>query len=77
MLSEFAENEALALILEGESLTNDEISARIAAAFSGMASNRCICADVYTYRGRTLVLAYPAPPLRERVGEAAIRLTRR
>lgn len=77
MLSEFAENEACALILEGESFTNDEISARIAAAYNGKALNQCICADVYTYRGRTLVLAYPAPPLRERVGEAAIRLIRR
>ena len=77
MLSEFSENEALALILEGESFTNDEILARIGAAFNGKAINQSICADVYTYRGRTLVLAYPAPPLRERVSEAAIRLIRR
>lgn len=77
MLSEFAENEACALILDGESFTNDEILSRLRPMISGNGLNGSICADVYTYRGRTLVLAYPAAPLRERVGESAIRLIRR
>lgn len=75
MLSEIANKEALALILDGESFTNDELCARIRSALP--ADGRSLDADVYTYDGKTLILAYPTPPLRQRVGEAALRLNRR
>ncbi|MGN1017797.1 MAG: hypothetical protein ACI4PB_03150 [Oscillospiraceae bacterium] len=75
MLSETAAEETLALILDGESFTNDELYARIRSAFP--ADGRSLEADVYTYAGKTLILAYPTPPLRERVGEHALRLNRR
>lgn len=75
MLSETVNEEALALILDGESFTNDELCARIRSALP--ADGRSLDADVYTYDGKTLILAYPTPPLRQRVGEAALRLNRR
>lgn len=75
MLSEIANKEALALILDGESFTNDELCARIRSALP--ADGRSLDADIYTYDGNTLILAYPTPPLRQRVGEAALRLNRR
>lgn len=75
MLSEIANKEALALILDGESFTNDELCARIRSALP--ADGRSLDADIYTYGGKTLILAYPTPPLRQRVGEAALRLNRR
>lgn len=76
MLSETVNEEALALILDGESFTNDELYARIRSA---LPTEKCrsLDADVYTYDGKTLILAYPTPPLRQRVGEAALRLNRR
>lgn len=76
MLSEIANKEALALILDGESFTNDELCAKIRSA---LPTEKCrsLDADVYTYDGKTLILAYPTPPLRQRVGEAALRLNRR
>lgn len=77
MLSKSEKNDALALILDGKSFTNDEILTRIRDTLSGEALRQSICADVYTYRGRTLVIAYPAPPLRERVDKASIRLIRK
>lgn len=75
MLSETVNEEALALILDGESFTNDELCARIRSALP--ADGRSLDADIYTYGGKTLILAYPTPPLRQRVGEAALRLNRR
>ena len=79
MLSEVVTDEAIALILEGECLTNDEIIKKIKAAFSSQ--ERCLWqrfnADIFTYSGRTLVLAYPIPPMLERVGEKAVRLSRK
>lgn len=75
MLSEIANKAALALILDGESFTNDELCARIRSALP--ADGRSLDADIYTYGGKTLILAYPTPPLRQRVGEAALRLKRR
>lgn len=75
MLSETVRQEALALILDGESFTNDELLSRIRSALP--ADVRSLDADIYTYAGKTLILAYPTPPLRERVGENALRLNRR
>ena len=75
MLSETANKEALALMLDGESFTNDELCARIRSALP--ADGRSLDADIYTYAGKTLILAYPTPPLRQRVGEPALRLKRR
>ena len=78
MLSETVSDEALALILDGESYSADEICSQLKALFSseGLSPWQCFDADVYTYGGRTLVLAYPTPPMRERVGNAVIRLSR-
>lgn len=75
MLSENANQEALALILDGDSFTNDELCASIRSALP--ADGRSLDADIYTYAGKTLILAYPAPPLRQRVKEPALRLKRR
>lgn len=75
MLSETADKEALALVLDGESFTNDELCARIRSALP--ADGRSLDADIYTYGGKTLILAYPTPPLRQRVGESVLRLNRR
>ena len=75
MLSETADKEALALVLDGESFTNDELCTRIRSALP--ADGRSLDADIYTYGGKTLILAYPTPPLRQRVGESALRLNRR
>lgn len=75
MLSETVRQEALALILDGESFTNDELLSRIRSALP--ADARSLDADIYTYAGKTLILAYPTPPLRQRVGEHAVRLNRR
>ncbi len=75
MLSETAAQEALALILDGESFTNDELLSRIRSALP--ADVRSLDADIYTYAGKTLILAYPTPPLMQRVGENALRLNRR
>ena len=75
MLSENANEEALALILDGDSFTNDELCARIRSALP--ADDRSLDADIYTYAGKTLILAYPTPPLRQRVKEPALRLKRK
>lgn len=75
MLSETVNEEALALILDGESFTNDELCARIRSALP--ADGRSLDAEIYTYGGKTLILAYPTPPFRQRVKEPALRLKRR
>lgn len=75
MLSENANEEALALILDGDSFTSDELCARIRSTLP--ADGRSLDADIYTYAGKTLILAYPAPPLRQRVKDPAFRLKRR
>ena len=49
MLSENANEEALALILDGDSFTNDELRARIRSALP--ADDRSLDADIYTYAG--------------------------
>lgn len=78
MLSKTVSSEALALILDGESYTNDEINRELETAFVGadIPHWQSFEADIYTYNGRTLVLAYPAPPTRERVSDFAARLVR-
>ena len=50
MLSETAAEEALALILDGESFTNDELYARIRSAFP--ADDRSLDADVIHTQAR-------------------------
>lgn len=79
MLSETVTDEAVALIFNGENLTNDEIIDRVKAAFASRerCQWQCLNADIFTYSGKTLVLAYPTPPMRERVGENAVRLSRK
>ncbi len=78
MLSKTVSNEALALILDGECHSNDEISRELETAFVGsdIPHWQNFEADIYTYNGRTLVLAYPTPPARERTYDFAARLVR-
>lgn len=78
MLSKTVSCEAIAFILDGESHTKDEISRELEAAFVGadIPHWQSFEADIYTYDGRTLVLAYPTPPARERVTDFAARLVR-
>lgn len=77
MSSETLLNQTFALIIDGDCPSNELICSKLREAMSigcGLCKN--IEADIFTYDGSTLVLAYPAPPLRERVGESAIRLHR-
>lgn len=53
-------DEATALLINDKELTNDEIS----ELFDGCPGG--IEADVFTYGGRTLILAHAAEPLRSR-----------
>lgn len=78
MLSKTVSSEALALILDGELYTKAEINRELEAAFADadLPNWQSFEADVYTYNGRTLVLAYPTPPARERVSGFAARLVR-
>ena len=78
MSSEAVSGQTLALIFDGESPSNEQICARLREAMPAESQYFCknIEADIFTYGSSTLVLAYPAPPLRNRVGESAIRLRR-
>lgn len=78
MSSETASGQPLILIIEGERPSNELIYSKLREAMLTGRSDSCknIEADIFTYGSSTLVLAYPAPPLRNRVGESAIRLHR-
>lgn len=78
MSSETVSGHTLALIIEDERPSNELICARLREAMSTGSPEFCknIEADIFTYGSSTLVLAYPVPPLRNRVGESAIRLRR-
>ena len=79
MSSEAVSGHTLALIIEDERPSNELICARLREAIPAGSQYFCknIEADIFTYGSSTLVLAYPAPPLRNRVGESTIRLHRR
>ena len=64
MLSETALDEVAALVRDGEELSNDELMSIVHDAHLSCAEG--IQADIFTYNGRTLILAYAAAPLRER-----------
>ena len=78
MSSETVSDKTLALIIEGNHPSNELICSRLREAVSSGSPEFCknIEAGICTYGSSTLVLAYPAPPLRNRVGESAIRLRR-
>ena len=78
MSSETIPDQTLALIIEGDCPSNELICSKLREAICIDRPNFCknIEADIFTYDGSTLVLAYPVPPLRDRVGEGAIRLHR-
>lgn len=78
MSSETVSGHTLALIIEDEHPSNELICSRLREAMSTGSPELCknIEADIFTYGSSTLVLAYPVPPLRNRVGESAIRLRR-
>lgn len=78
MSSETLLDQTVALIIDGECPSNELICSKLKEALPIGCHDYCknIEADIFTYDGSTLVLAYPAPPLRERVGESAIRLHR-
>lgn len=64
MLSETASDEVAALVRNGEELSNDELMSIVHDA--QLSCTEGIQADIFTYNGRTLILAYAAAPLRER-----------
>ena len=64
MLSDAASDEVAALVRSGEALSNDELISIVNSA--RLQCRNGIQADVFTYNGRTLVLARPAPPLLRR-----------
>lgn len=78
MLSETVSQEALAIIYEGECHSNTEIAGIIRSALerAHIAPWESVRTDIFTYGGRTLVMAYPAPPLLDRVGADCVRLKR-
>ena len=78
MLSNISNEDSITFILDSEDVSNEQIFKLLKSEFSYLNSNAksSICADTFTYNGRTLVIAYPTPPLRERVDTAAVRLRR-
>ena len=64
MLSDAASDEVAALVRSGEALSNDELISIVNSA--RLPSWNGIDADIFTYNGRTLVLAYAAAPMRDR-----------
>ena len=64
MLSDAASDEVAALVRSGEALSNDELIIIVNSA--RLQCRNGIQADVFTYNGRTLVLAYAAAPMRDR-----------
>ena len=62
-----------AFILEGE---NPSKSAVLRVIRKLIGPSESISADVFTYRGRTLVLARPTPPRLQRTDHPGIRLHR-
>lgn len=78
MSSDAVSADSIALIFEGECPSKELICSKLRESMflsnSGLSGN--FEADIFTYDGRTLVLAYPAPPLRDRVSEDSIRLRR-
>lgn len=61
MLSDAASNKVTALVRSGEELSNDELISIVNDA--RLQCRNGIQADVFTYNGRTLVLAYAAAPM--------------
>lgn len=78
MSSEAISDRSIALIIEGDCPSNELICSKLREAICADCPNlrKNIEADIFTYDGSTLVLAYPVPPLRDRVSEGAIRLHR-
>ena len=74
MLSDAASDEVAALVRSGEALSNDELISIVNSA--RLQCRNGIQADVFTYNGRTLVLARPAPPLLSRPTLSHARLKR-
>lgn len=64
MLSNAISDHAATLVRDGSELSFEELMSIVHDA--GLSSAEGIEADVFTYKGRTLVLAYAAPPLRDR-----------
>ena len=73
----FSDN-AVALILASSAPDADALKGRIREALlsEGLPSWNGIDADIFTYKGRTLVLARPAPPLLSRPTLSHARLKR-
>lgn len=78
MLSYTSNEDSITFILDSEDMSNEQILQLIKSKLSCCNINAAssICADTFTYNGRTLVIAYPTPPLRERVDTDAVRLRR-
>ncbi len=73
MLSDAAGNAAAAVIFEDDSIPADELAGCIREKTE--LSGGCIEVDIFTYGGRTLVIARPAAPLQGRLS-AKLRIKR-
>ena len=69
----------LSLSFDSPGLSNGQLCQAMRSALerAGLVQWRHIDADIFTYRGRTLVLARPAPPLLRRVSAGTPRIKRR
>ncbi len=65
MLSKVISKDALAIILDSESIENDYIiyAIRNELVSAGIEPWQCVDADVYVCDGKTLVMARPSSPL--------------
>lgn len=57
-------DEVTVLLSDGGELSNDELLSLLHGSLPD--GENGIEADVFTYNGRTLILAYPAEPMRDR-----------
>ena len=73
MLSGAAGDSAAAVIFDGDDMPDDVLAGCFRQELP--LSERCIEADVFTYAGRTLVIARPAAPLHDRFS-ASMRIKR-
>ena len=64
MSSKTLSDKIAALVRDGEELSNDELMSIVHDTH--LSCTEGIQADIFTYNGRTLILAYAAAPLRER-----------
>lgn len=78
MLSNHSNGSIASFILNGENPKNEHIFQKIKLILNTRheLTPKTVNADIFTYCGKTLVIAYRTPPLRRRIGDDAVRLRR-